>query len=100
MLNEEEARITENELTRKERNRHNALLAGVVFFMILIIVLWIMNMAMFIKREPVKAADNVNIDKLTADFETSFNEVDAKIGDLKNIDAADLKKSSSSPIFK
>jgi hypothetical protein len=80
------------ELKKEEKDKHRALLAGVIFFMVLIIILWVMNLAVIFKAPQKKSAEEINIDKLTEDFQKSFNDVGAKMGELKTISSEELKK--------
>ncbi|MDD4901963.1 MAG: hypothetical protein PHE24_02395 [Patescibacteria group bacterium] len=77
---------------KEERDKHNALLAGVIFFMLLIIILWAMNLNLVFKSASPKPNDLANINQLSRDFKKAFNQVGAKITELKNIDSAELQK--------
>jgi hypothetical protein len=94
MPNEEEADKTAKPFdpVREERDKHNALLVGVIFFMLLIIILWVMNLGMMFKPLPKKTGDQVDIDQLTQDFQQAVNKAGAKMDELKKIDAAELQK--------
>jgi hypothetical protein len=94
MPNEEEKNKSDKpaEPAREERDKHNALWAGVIFFMVLIIVLWVMNLNMVFKRPLIKANDQINIDKLSQDFQKAFNQAGAGMTELKKIDPAELSK--------
>ncbi|HTX86455.1 MAG TPA: hypothetical protein VMC41_00120 [Candidatus Nanoarchaeia archaeon] len=90
MPNKEE--IKKADPIKEERDKHNALLAGVIFFMLLIIILWVMNLGMVFRRAPVKTGDQLEIDRFSRDFQKAFAAAGAKMGDLKKIDAAELQK--------
>ncbi len=79
-------------LPTEEKDKHNALLAGVIFFMLLIIILWVMNLGTMMKSPAPKASDQLNIDQVTSDFQNAFNRVGAEMSDLKNIDTTGLQK--------
>jgi hypothetical protein len=77
---------------KEEKDKHNALLAGVIFFMALIIVLWMMHLKTVLKSPAAKPGDRLNINKLSQDFQKAFSDVGAKINELKKIDATELEK--------
>ena len=77
---------------KEEKDKHDALLAGVIFFMALIIVLWAMNLKIVLKSPAAKPGDQLNINKLSQDFQKAFSDVGAKINELKKIDGAELEK--------
>jgi hypothetical protein len=92
MPEEEKKSSSPAKLLKEEKDKNNALLAGVIFFMLLIIVLWAMNLKTVLKSAPAEQKDSLNINKLSQDFQNTFNEVGAKMEELKKIDAADLNK--------
>jgi hypothetical protein len=93
MPNKEEEKLpADDRLKKEEKDKHNALWAGVIFFMVLIIILWVMNLGMVFKSHPAKKSDDLNIDKLSQDFQKTFTDVGTKIDELKKIDAAELNK--------
>jgi hypothetical protein len=77
---------------REERDKNNALWAGIIFFMLLIIILWVMNLGMVFKRVPATSSDLLEVDKFSRDFQQAFDQVGAKMGELKNIDSATLQE--------
>jgi hypothetical protein len=92
MLGEEKKLAKLIELKREEKDKHTALLAGVIFFMILIVVLWVVNLGIEFKFGQKKSAEKINVDQLTKDFQTSFDEVGTRMNQLKMITSDDLKK--------
>jgi hypothetical protein len=84
--------LKKTEKIKVERAKFNALLAGVFFFMLLIIILWATNLPNIFKTSSKKSASQFNISQLTNKFQTSFSQVKAKIGDLKALSQADLQK--------
>jgi hypothetical protein len=109
MPNEEEKKISAPQVSPKEeKDKHNALFAGVIFFMLLIIILWVMNLQTMLKSAPKKQNNDLNVDKFSQEFEQAFNQAGAKIVQLKNIDTSALQEyqtqlsatSSASTTFK
>jgi hypothetical protein len=92
MSKEEKESSKQEDLKKVERAKFNALLAGVFFFMLLIIILWATNLPNIFKTSPKKSASQFNASQLTREFQTSFSQVKAKIGDLKALGRADLQK--------
>jgi|WetSurMetagenome_2_1015567.scaffolds.fasta_scaffold1018689_2 hypothetical protein len=93
MPNEEDKKTAVPEVQPKEeKDKYNALLAGVIFFMLLIIVLWVMNLRTMLAAVPKKHNDDLNIDKISQELQQAFNKTGAEINQLKNIDPADLQK--------
>jgi hypothetical protein len=92
MPNEEDKKIVAPEaLPKEEKDKHNALFAGVIFFMLLIIILWVMNLQMMLHSAPKKPNNDLNVDKFSQEFEQAFSQAGAKIGQLKNIDTSVLQ---------
>jgi hypothetical protein len=79
-------------LPKEEKDKHNALLAGVIFFMLLIVILWVMNLNIVFKSASMKQNDLASINQLSRDFQKAFNQVGTKITELKNIDSSELQK--------
>jgi cytoskeletal protein RodZ len=97
-MSEEEKKSIQSGVTQKEeRDKHNALLTGVIFFMILIIVLWVINLKTIFTFAPAKQNDQLNVDQLTQDFQQAFNEAGTKMDQLKKINDADLEKYAMQP---
>jgi hypothetical protein len=98
---EEEKKESENNLdqhgpTKEAKDKYNALIAGVVFFMLLIGVLWVMNLHTIISGTAQKKSDDIDIDKISQELEKALNQTGEKISDLKNIDTSDLQKYAAS----
>lgn len=91
-IDEEKKSTPPPESPKEEKDKNNALFAGVIFFMILIVVLWIMNLGMVFKGVPARQSSQVNINKLSQDFQNAFNEAGTKINELKKIDESELQK--------
>jgi hypothetical protein len=87
MSNKEKVKETPEQavLPKEERDKHRALLAGVVFFMILIVFLWIINLGNVLKPSAIKEKNSFDVDKFSEEFQQSFNEVGAKMEELKQI---------------
>jgi hypothetical protein len=77
---------------REEKDKHNALLAGVIFFMSLIIILGVLNTKSVFKNTEKSEPVFFDVDKFSREFEKSFNEAGEKINELKKIEAVDLEK--------
>jgi hypothetical protein len=92
MPKEEKNQLQPEDPKKVEKAKLNALSAGVIFFMLLIVILWVMNLGMIFKSAPAKQSDNPNVDKLMQGFQNSFKEAETKIGTLKKINADELQK--------
>jgi hypothetical protein len=95
MPEEEKKSIQPDEIKKETKAKSNALTAGVIFFMLLIFILWLMNLPAIFKINSKKAATPININQLSSDFQASFNEAKAKIGNLKAVSPEDLQKYAS-----
>ncbi|HTW96390.1 MAG TPA: hypothetical protein VMD74_01875 [Candidatus Methylomirabilis sp.] len=81
----------------EERDKHRALLAGVLFFMILIVLLWLVNINNSFRSLPVFTGqkDDFEARKIYQDLNASLNQVEAKIEGLREIAPDDLQKFQS-----
>jgi hypothetical protein len=93
MLEKEE--VKNSEKLKAEKEKHNALLAGVIFFMALIIMLWLVNTASIFTNSFLFARHNADLDKFTRELQTTFSEVKIKIDTLKQISPEDLEKAKN-----
>jgi len=98
MPNEEEVKkaLKIDKLPKEEMDKHHALLVGVVFFMILIIILWMMNVRSVLKSPVKPEASTFDVDKFTQEFQRSFNEVGSKMSELREITPELLSGASTS----
>ena len=81
------------EAIKREHEKSRALFAGVIFFMILIVILWVFNLGNIFKQ-PVKInlSGNLEIKEFFQEFKKVFDEVTLKIGEFKKINAEELEK--------
>lgn len=87
MLSEEEIKkaLEPGKPPKEEREKHRALLAGVFFFMILIIFLWAINLGNVFRASAIKEKKPFDVDKFSKEFQQSFDEVGAKMEEFKQI---------------
>jgi hypothetical protein len=85
MLEKEKKSVESGGLPKEEKDKHRALLAGVIFFMILIVFLWVINLGNVLKPFGAKEKKSFDVDKFSLEFQQSFNEVGAKMEELKEI---------------
>jgi hypothetical protein len=79
-------------LKAEERDKHRALLAGVFFFMSLIVALWLFNTGYLFKKTEVKKTEAFDINEFSREFSQAFHDVGEKMSDLKEINLADLEE--------
>jgi hypothetical protein len=80
---------------KEEKEKHNALLAGVIFFMVLIVMLWLANTANILTNSFKSARRNADLDKFTQELQTTFDEAKIKINNLKQISPEELEKAKN-----
>lgn len=104
MLSEEEIKkLSESAsagLPREERDKHRALFAGVIFFMILIVFLWMINLGNVVRPFTIKEKKTFDIDKFSKEFQESYNEVGARMEGLKQISPELLNSISTTTVIK
>lgn len=87
MPNKEEIKkaIKPIELPKEEKDKHRALLVGVIFFMSLIFFLWTINFESILKFSANKEKKPFDIDKFSEEFRQSIDEVGVKMEKFKQI---------------
>jgi hypothetical protein len=94
MLEKEEIKkdiVKKREKFRVEYEKSRVLFAGVTFFMVLIIFLWVMSLGAILR--PIHGPqNNFQLKQFSQELKQSLDKVTVKINELKKIDAADLEK--------
>jgi hypothetical protein len=85
-------------LIREEKDKHRALLAGVIFFMVLIALLWAFNIKDVFKSSIVDEEESFNVDKFSQDLQRSLDEFGAKTSELKQINPEFLSVPATSTV--
>jgi hypothetical protein len=82
---------------KEERDKHAALFAGVCFFMVLILFLWLLNTKSFFDSLKFNKKKQFNIDKFSQEFNQSFSEVMTRMGNMGEMNAAPASNSPQAP---
>jgi hypothetical protein len=87
---EEELKKTEK--IKVEKAKLNALLAGVIFFMALIIILWIADLPAILKTTPKQNNNQFNINQISQELQATFSQAKSRINAIKSLTPAELQK--------
>lgn len=80
---EEDAKKTKVMWEKEEREKHAALWAGVLFFMLLVIFLWLLNTKNLFEYFNFNKKKTLNLDEFSVEFNQALNDVSSKVGDMK-----------------
>jgi hypothetical protein len=80
---EEDAKKTKVLWEKEEKEKHTALWAGVLFFMLLIVFLWVLNTKSLFEYFNFNKKKKINLDQFSQEFNQTLNEVSAKVGEMK-----------------
>jgi hypothetical protein len=81
-----------DEIKKVEKAKLNALLAGVIFFMALIIILWIADLPAMLAVAPKKNNDQFNINQISQQLQATFSQAKSRINAIKSLTPATLQK--------
>ena len=81
-----------DEIKKVEKAKLNALLAGVIFFMALIIILWIADLPAILKTAPKKNNNQFNIGQISQELQATFSQAKSRINAIKSLTPAMLQK--------
>lgn len=84
--------LKKTEKVKIEKAKLNALLAGVFFFMALIIILWVADLPAMLAVAPKKNNDQLSINQISQELQATFSQAKSRINAIKSLTPAMLQK--------